>query len=56
MFRPFYLHLKFFTKTSHWSPPVGTFGTLGWDQREMDQVWLCQVTKSYHGAFLLLHF
>ena len=30
MFRQFYLHLKFSTKISHWSPPMGTFGTIGW--------------------------
>jgi len=56
MFRQFYLHLKISTKTSHWSTPMGTFGTIGCDQWDMNKVCLSQVTKPYHGALLDFHF
>jgi len=56
MFRQFYLYLKISTKTPRWSPPMGTFGTVGWDQLDMNQAWLSQATKPYHGAFLYFRF
>jgi len=56
MFRQFYLDLKISTKTSHWSPPMGKFGTIGWDQWDMNKARLSQVAKPYHGAFLDFHF
>jgi len=27
---------------------VGTFGTIGWDQWDMNKVWLSQITKHSH--------
>jgi len=29
MFQQFYLDKKISTKTTHWSPHIGTFGTIG---------------------------
>jgi len=56
MFRQFHLHLKISTKAPQWSLPVGTFGTIGWDQWDTNKVRVSEVTKPYHDAFLDFHF
>jgi len=35
---------------------MGTIGTIGWDQWDINKVCLSQVAKSYHGALLDFHF